>query len=143
MRLIILGAFFLIPLIGFSSFPVQTTTLSDTTIDTKKETMEEYKIRIQKQLYKPTKKTNNQSSNQVINKEVKNNYNNKDKSFFAEIAFLIGGIILFLIGNTMLENNPSLYSGFLVLLGVISFLLGLIILSIELITRLITRTRKS
>ena len=56
MRLITLATLFLIPLIGFASFPIQTTTTSDTIIESKKETMEEYKIRIQKQLYKPTEK---------------------------------------------------------------------------------------
>ena len=50
MRLIILTTFFVIPLIGFASFPVKTTTPSDTIIESKKETMEEYNIRIQKQL---------------------------------------------------------------------------------------------
>ena len=51
MRIIILTSLFLIPLIGFASFPIQTTSASDTIIESKKETMEEYKIRIQKQLY--------------------------------------------------------------------------------------------
>ena len=50
MRLIILTTLFVIPLIGFASFPVKTTTPSDTIIESKKETMEEYKIRIQKKL---------------------------------------------------------------------------------------------
>ena len=56
MRLTILTTFLLIPLIGFASFPVKTTTPSYTIIESKKETMEEYKIRIQKQLYNPTEK---------------------------------------------------------------------------------------
>lgn len=56
MKSIILTTLFLIPLIGFASFPIQISIPSDTTIETKKETMEEYKIRIQKQLYKTTEK---------------------------------------------------------------------------------------
>ena len=51
MRLIILTILFLIPLIGFASFPIQMSIPSDTIIESKKETMEEYKMRIQKQLY--------------------------------------------------------------------------------------------
>ena len=43
MRLIILTTLFVIPLIGFASFPVKTTIPSDTIIETKKETIEEYK----------------------------------------------------------------------------------------------------
>ena len=51
MRLIFITSLFLIPLIGFASFPIQISIPSDTIIESKKETMEEYKIRIQKQLY--------------------------------------------------------------------------------------------
>ena len=51
MRFIILTTLFLIPLFGFASFPIQTSTPTDTIIESKKETMEEYKIRIEKQLY--------------------------------------------------------------------------------------------
>ena len=56
MRLIFITSLFLIPLIGFASFPIQISILSDTIIESKKETMEEYKIRIQKQLYSGDKK---------------------------------------------------------------------------------------
>ena len=55
MRSIILLTLFLIPLFGFASFPIQTTTPSDTTIESKKETIEEYKNRIDKQLYNKSK----------------------------------------------------------------------------------------
>ena len=55
MRLIIITALFLIPLFGFASFPIQTTTPSDTIIESKKETIEEYKKRIDKQLYNKSK----------------------------------------------------------------------------------------
>ena len=58
MRLIIIATLFLIPLIGSASFPIQTTTPSDTIIESKKETMEEYKIRIDKQLYDNSEKKN-------------------------------------------------------------------------------------
>ena len=50
MRIIILTALFLIPLFGFASFPIQTTSHNDTFIESKKETMQEYNIRIKKQL---------------------------------------------------------------------------------------------
>ena len=50
MKSIILTTLFLIPLIGFASFPIQMSIPSDTIIESKKEKMEEYKIRIQKQL---------------------------------------------------------------------------------------------
>ena len=58
MRLITLATLFLIPLIGFASFPVKTTTPSDTIIESKKETMEEYNIRIEKQLYSKSDEIN-------------------------------------------------------------------------------------
>ena len=58
MRSIILLTLFLIPLIGFASFPVKTTTPSDTIIESKKETMEEYNIRIEKQLYSKSDEIN-------------------------------------------------------------------------------------
>ena len=55
MRSIILLTLFLIPLFGFASFPIQTTSTSDTIIESKKETIEEYKNRIDKQLYNKSK----------------------------------------------------------------------------------------
>jgi len=55
MRLIIFATLFLIPLIGFASFPIQMSIPSDTIIESKKETMEEYKMRIQKQLYQSSR----------------------------------------------------------------------------------------
>jgi hypothetical protein len=58
MRLIILITLFLIPLIGFASFPIQTTSPKDTIIESKKETMEEYNIRIEKQLYSKSEEIN-------------------------------------------------------------------------------------
>ena len=58
MRLIILTTLFLIPLFGFASFPIQTTSPNDTIIESKKETMEEYNIRIEKQLYSKSEEIN-------------------------------------------------------------------------------------
>ena len=58
MRLITLTILFLIPFIGFASFPVKTTTPSDTIIESKKETIEEYNIRIEKQLYSKSEEIN-------------------------------------------------------------------------------------
>ena len=58
MRLIILTTLFLIPLVGFASFPIQTTSPNDTIIESKKETMEEYNIRIEKQLYSKSEEIN-------------------------------------------------------------------------------------
>ena len=55
MRSIILLTLFLIPLFGFAFLPIQTTTPSDTIIESKKETIEEYKNRIDKQLYNKSK----------------------------------------------------------------------------------------
>ena len=63
MRLIIFTTLFLIPLIGFASFPIQMSIPSDTITESKKETMEEYKMRIQKQLYRS-------SSEKVIEKKI-------------------------------------------------------------------------
>ena len=140
MRLIILTTLFLIPLIGFASFPVKTTIPSDTTIESKKDTIEENNIKFQKQLYKTTKKKHDQSSNQTINKKEKNNYNN-DKSFFPELAFLIGGIIFFIIGNLNFQTSKSFYDIFLMIIGGSSFFLGLLILLIKLIRRSIRGMR--
>ena len=58
MRLIILTTLFLIPLFGFASFPIKTTSPNDTIIESKKETMEEYNIRIEKQLYSKSEEIN-------------------------------------------------------------------------------------
>ena len=126
MRSIILTTLFLIPLFGFASFPVNKTTLSDTkksstlilngtTIKIKKETIEN-NIKFQ-------------------------NSNNNEKDFFTELAFLIGGIIFFLIGNLNYNNSKSFYGIFLMITGGISFVLGLLILLIKLITRSIGRMR--
>ena len=114
MRLIILTTLFLIPLIGFASFPIQTTTPSDTSIESKKETMEEYKIRIQKQLYKPTEKKYKNSI-----KEIK-----KPIKMSTEGILFSTAIILILTAAIVGENSTKTSSGMMVALY--SFLLGLV-----------------
>ena len=116
MRLIILTTLFLIPLFGFASFPVKTTLPSDTIIETKKETIEENNIKFQN-----SKK------------------NNKD--FFTELLFIISGIIFFIIGNLNFQTSRSFYDIFLMIIGGISFVLGLLIFLIKLITRSIEKMR--
>ena len=116
MRLITLLTFFLIPLIGFASFPVKTTIPSDTIIETKKETIEENNIKFQ-------------------------NSKKNDKDFFTELLFIISGIIFFIIGNLNFQTSRSFYDIFLMIIGGISFVLGLLIFLIKLITRSIERMR--
>ena len=105
---------FVIPLIGFASFPVKTTIPSDTTIETKKETMEEYKIRIQKQLYKPTEKKYENSIKE----------NKKPIKMSAEGILFSTAIILILTAAIVGENSTKTSSGMMVALY--SFLLGLV-----------------
>jgi len=114
MKLIILTTLFLIPLFGFASFPIQTTTPSDTSIESKKETMEEYKIRIQKQLYKPTEKKYKNSI-----KEIK-----KPIKMSTEGILFSTAIILILTAAIVGENSTKTSSGMMVALY--SFLLGLV-----------------
>ena len=114
MRSIILLTLFLIPLIGFASFPIQTTTPSDTSIESKKETMQEYKIRIQKQLYKPTEKKYKNSIKE----------NKKPIKMSAEGILFSTAIILILTAAIVGENSTKTSSGMMVALY--SFLLGLV-----------------
>ena len=82
MRLIILTTLFLIPLIGFASFPVGINLKTDTIIETQKETMEEYKIRIEKQLYSNSEEID-------VAKELKSKYGKRKKfiiSFSSNIS---------------------------------------------------------
>ena len=116
MRSIILLTLFLIPLLGFASFPIQISIPSDTTIETKKETIEKNNIKFQ-------------------------NSNNNDKDFFTELAFIISGIIFFIIGNLNFQTSKALYDIFLMIIGGISFVLGLLIFLIKLIKRSIRRIR--
>ena len=116
MRLVILTTLFLIPLLGFASFPIQTTIPSDTIIETKKETIEENNIKFQ-------------------------NSKKNDKDFLTELVFIISGIIFFIIGNLNFQTSRSFYDIFLMIIGGISFVLGLLIFLIKLITRSIERMR--
>ena len=114
MRSIILLTLFLIPLFGFASFPIQTTTLSDTIIKSKKETMVEYKIRIQKQLYKPTER--------IYKNSIKEN--KKPITMSAEGILFSTAIILILTAAIVGNNSTKTSSGIMVALY--SFLLGLV-----------------
>ena len=116
MKSIILTTLFLIPLFGFASFPVKTTIPSDTIIETKKETIEENNIKFQ-------------------------NSKKNDKDFWTELVFIISGIIFFIIGNLNFQTSKSFYDIFLMIIGGISFVLGLLIFLIKLITRSIERMK--
>ena len=116
MRLIILTTLFLIPLIGFASFPVKTNIPSDTIIESKKETMEEYNIRIEKQLY---------SKSEEINVFANKNF----LRIFSGVLVALGLIL----GKASLDVSDfsdalgyGIISFFLVGLGVILFLIDLI-----------------
>jgi hypothetical protein len=111
MRFIILTTLFLIPLFGFASFPIQTSTPTDTIIESKKETMEEYKIRIEKQLYNKSKGVITTPFKKRkkfiigINSNVSSNQNyEKNQSYF--IGRLIGNN--FLIGGNN-SSNEDIY----------------------------------
>jgi hypothetical protein len=121
MRSIILLTLFLIPLIGFASFPIQTTTPSDTSIESKKETMEEYNIRIQKQLYN-SEDFNFSKGNKLETFPIVNNRLRKH----IELIVLILGIITFRIGSKQEYTGLDLFSP-LQGLGIIIIIIGLII----------------
>ena len=133
MRLIIFTTLFLIPLIGFASFPIQMSITCDTIIESKKETMEEYKMRIQKQLNKPTEKK--------YKKSIKENI--KPRSFVTEILFMALGIIIFLRGNYNSYNASRIGDGYLEMaLGIASFAIGILILLVKSIRRKIKKAKK-
>jgi hypothetical protein len=116
MRLITLATLFLIPLIGMASFPIKTTTPSDTIIESKKETMEEYNIRIEKQLY---------SKSEEINV-----FANKNFLRIFSGVFVALGLILGKASKDVSDFSDALGYGiisfFLVSLGGILFLIDLI-----------------
>tara|TARA_B100001250_G_scaffold412492_1_gene443850 strand:- start:691 stop:1044 length:354 start_codon:yes stop_codon:yes gene_type:complete len=104
MRLIILLTFFLAPLFGMASFPIQISFPSDTIIESKKETMEEYKIRIQKQLY-----SNDNNLFQESSKKEKKNLSKWKKihPFFRFLIIILGLVIVLIIGILInLAINP-------------------------------------
>jgi len=121
MRLIILTTLFLIPLFGFASFPIQTTSPNDTIIESKKETMEEYNIRIQKQLYN-SEDFNFSKGNKLETFPIVNNRLRKH----IELIVLILGIITFRIGSKQEYTGLDLFSP-LQGLGIIIIIIGLII----------------
>ena len=105
MRIIILTTLFIMPFIGFASFPIQISIPSDTTIETKKETMEEYKIRIQKQLYS----SDNDLYYDSRKKKKKKNLSKwrKIHPFFRFLIIILGlAIVIFIIALISLANNP-------------------------------------
>ena len=114
MRLIIFTILFLVPLIGFASFPKKTTTPFDTIIESKKETMEEYKIRIQEQLYKPTEKKYENSIKE----------NKKSIKMSTEGILFSSAIILILTAAIVGNNSTKTSSGMMIALY--SLLLGLV-----------------
>ena len=133
MRLIILTTLFVIPLIGFASFPIQTTSPSDTIIESKKETMEEYKIRIQKQLYNPTEKKYKNSIKENI----------KPRSFFPELILIVAGLITTLIGDYINYTSTAFLDGLTEMaFGIASFSIGIIILLVKSIRRKIIKDKK-
>ncbi len=125
MRSIILLTLFLIPLIGFASFPIQTTTPSDTIIETKKETMEEYNIRIQKHNYN----------------QQKNNY----KSLFKilDSFFLVLGIISIIIATQVAKNSTQFLAGLgWLYVGILSLGLSILIFLFKEIRNLFKKKQK-
>ena len=133
MRLIILTTLFLLPLIGFASFPIQITTPSDTIIETKKETIEEYNIRIQKQLYKRTETKYKNSIKENI----------KPRSFFPELILIVAGVITFLIGDYINYTTTTSIDGLTEMaFGFASFSVGIIILLVKSIRRKIIKDKK-
>ena len=138
MRLIILTTFFVIPLIGFASFPVKTTTPSDTIIESKKETMEEYNIRIQKQL----KLTIETKKDTITENKSNKNYDkadniNSSKKFkilnILSLLFLVVGIVFAV--NFSMYRPKYFFDVFykLQLLGssIISFILSILLFTIQ------------
>ncbi len=113
MRFIILTTLFLIPLFGFASFPIKTTTLCDTTIESKKETMEEYKIRIQKQLYSNDNDLYNEAINQYESRKKKKNLSKWKKihPLFRFLIIIVALVIALIIGVLIsFAINPPSFS---------------------------------
>tara|TARA_Y100000746_G_scaffold170956_1_gene148279 strand:+ start:1923 stop:2291 length:369 start_codon:yes stop_codon:yes gene_type:complete len=113
MRLIILTTLFLIPLIGFASFPIEITNPCDTTIESKKETMEEYKIRIQKQLYSNDNDLYNEAINQYESRKKKKNLSKWKKihPLFRFLIIIVALVIALIIGVLIsFAINPPSFS---------------------------------
>jgi len=130
MRLIILTTLFLIPLIGFASFPVKTTIPSDTTIETKKETMEEYKIRIQKQLYKPTEK------------KYENSIKENKKPFKMSVEGILFSSAIILISTAAIVGDNTTKTSPGMMVALYSFLLGLLSLASMVVVFIFKKIKK-
>ena len=148
MRLIILTTLFVIPLIGFASFPIQTTTPSDTSIESKKETMEEYNIRIQKQL----KLTIETKKDTITENKSNKNYDkadniNSSKKFkilnILSLLFLVVGIVFAVEFNMYSQANIVIvdifYKMALLVSSIISFILSILLYTIQ---NIINRRKK-
>ena len=113
MRLIILATLFLIPLLGFASFPIQTTSPYDTIIESKKETMEQYKIRIQKQLYSNDNDLYDKAINQYESRKKKKNLSKWKKihPLLRLLIIIVALVIALIIGVLIsLTINPPSFS---------------------------------
>ena len=148
MRIIILTALFLIPLFGFASFPIQTTTPSDTIIESKKETMEEYNIRIQKQL----KLTIETKKDTITENKSNKNYDkpdniNSSKKFkilnILSLLFLVVAIVFAVEFNMNSQANIVIvdifYKMTLLIISFISFILSILLYTIQ---NIINRRKK-
>ena len=115
MRLIILTTLFLIPLFGFASFPIKTTSPNDTIIESKKETIEEYNIRIEKQLY---------SKSEEINVFTNKNFLRNFSGVLVALGLILGKASIE-VSDFSDALGYGIISFFLVGLGVILFLIDL------------------
>ena len=148
MKSIILTALFLIPLFGFASFPIQTTSPNDTIIESKKETMEEYNIRIQKQL----KLTIETKKDTITENKSNKNYDkadniNSSKKFkilnILSLLFLVVGIVFAVEFNMYSQANIVIvdifYKMALLVSSIISFILSILLYTIQ---NIINRRKK-
>ena len=146
MKSIILTTLFLIPLFGFASFPIQTTSPNDTIIESKKETMEEYNIRIQKQL-KLTIETKKDTINE--NKSDKKLYDkadniNSSKKFkilnILSLLFLVVGFV-FAVKFNMYPKQLDFFWTKVIMIrnSIISFSLSILLYTIQ---NIINRRKK-
>ena len=115
MRLIILTTLFLIPLFGFASFPIKTTSPNDTIIESKKETIEEYNIRIEKQLY---------NKSEEINVFANKNFLRNFSGVLVALGLILGKASID-VSDFSDALGYGIISFFLVGLGVILFLIDL------------------
>jgi hypothetical protein len=115
MKSIIITTLFLIPLFGFASFPIQTTSPNDTIIESKKETIEEYNIRIEKQLY---------NKSEEINVFANKNFLRNFSGVLVALGLILGKASID-VSDFSDALGYGIISFFLVGLGVILFLIDL------------------